>query len=223
MRGGQDLGGMDGLGPIDPEPEAEEPIFHADWEKRVLAFTVATGPLGLWNIDMSRHARESQHPADYLRNSYYENWMAGLERLLVQTGVVTPEELAAGHSAGPAPDSLTAKRLTPEQVTPVLRKGGPADAPADAAPKFRAGDGVRVRLRHPSGHTRAPGYVLGRIGAIDRYHGDHIFPDRHAMGEKIGAPLYSVRFEAAALWGDDAVGRSAVYVDLWEPYLESVQ
>jgi hypothetical protein len=31
---------------------------------------------------MVRFARERQHPVDYLRRSYYESWLAGLEKLL---------------------------------------------------------------------------------------------------------------------------------------------
>ncbi|SVD01579.1 uncharacterized protein METZ01_LOCUS354433, partial [marine metagenome] len=45
---------------------------------------MAAGFLGQWNIDELRHARESQHPLDYLRQSYYEIWMTGLEKLLVE-------------------------------------------------------------------------------------------------------------------------------------------
>jgi nitrile hydratase len=29
-----------------------------------------------------------------------------------------------------------------------------------------------------------------------------------------------VRFEARELWGDDAEPHDAVYIDLWEPYIE---
>ena len=88
MNGAHDLGGMHGLGPINPEPEAEEPVFHTEWEKRVFGLNLAAGFLGKWNIDMSRYARERQHPIDYLRNSYYENWLAGLEKLLVEAELV---------------------------------------------------------------------------------------------------------------------------------------
>jgi nitrile hydratase len=57
---------------------------------------------------------------------------------------------------------------------------------------------------------------------IHAHHGVHVFPDRNAQGVREGQNLYSVRFEAAELWGENAAGRSAVYVDLWEDYLESV-
>src|SRR5580693_4603338 len=100
MNGGHDLGGMHGLGPILAESESQEPVFHADWEKRVFGLALALGPLGQWNIDMSRFARERQHPADYLLHSYYENWLVGLEKLLVEKGLVTAEELGSGKAAG---------------------------------------------------------------------------------------------------------------------------
>ncbi|MEC8372949.1 MAG: nitrile hydratase subunit beta, partial [Pseudomonadota bacterium] len=102
MNGVHDLGGMHGLGPVDPEPDSEEPVFHAEWERRAFALNLATGFLGKWKFDQGRHARERQHPADYLRNTYYENWLAGLETLLVKAGLVTPEELKSGVAEGRA-------------------------------------------------------------------------------------------------------------------------
>ena len=100
MNGGHDLGGMHGFGPINAESEALEPVFHADWEKRVFGLSRAASALGQWNGDMSRHARERQHPVDYLRHSYYENWLAGLERLLMEAGLVTARGLLADHALG---------------------------------------------------------------------------------------------------------------------------
>lgn len=97
MNGAHDLGGMDGFGPIAPEPD--EPVFHGDWERRVFAMTVAMGFTGAWNIDMSRFARENVDPAEYLRSSYYEKWLHGLETLLVEKGLLSAEELAARKAA----------------------------------------------------------------------------------------------------------------------------
>ena len=91
MNGGQDLGGMHGLGPIDIE--ADEPVFHAEWERRVFALTLAMGASGEWNIDMSRHARENRDPVDYLSSSYYEIWLKGLEALLSERGLLDTQEL----------------------------------------------------------------------------------------------------------------------------------
>ncbi len=93
MNGAHDMGGMDGFGPV--EREADEPVFHAEWERRAFALTVAMGFYGLWNIDISRYARENRDPLGYLRDSYYERWLHGLETLLEQNGLVTRAEIAA--------------------------------------------------------------------------------------------------------------------------------
>jgi nitrile hydratase subunit beta len=125
MNGAHDLGGMHGFGPINPEPEGEEPVFHAAWEKRVFGLLLSLGTLRKWNIDMSRHARERQHPVDYLRHTYYENWLAGLEKLLVETGLVTAEELATGKAMGPADEATRQRVLKAEHVPTILAKGVP--------------------------------------------------------------------------------------------------
>ena len=56
MNGVHDMGGMEGLGPIETEPN--EPVFHERWEARALALTLAMGAWQEWNIDSGRHARE---------------------------------------------------------------------------------------------------------------------------------------------------------------------
>jgi len=220
MNGAHDLGGMHGFGPINPEPEAAEPVFHADWEKRLFGLNLAAGFLGQWNIDKSRYARERQHPIDYLRHTYYENWLAGLEKLLVEAELVSSEELQAGKAAGPADESIRQRVLKAEAVAGAIAKGGPVEMTIDTAPRFKSGDHVRAVNRHPIGHTREPRYVRGRVGTIHEHHGAHVFPDRSAEGSKEGRHLYSVRFTAEALWGKSASARNAVYVDLWEDYLE---
>jgi nitrile hydratase len=217
MNGGHDLGGMHGLGPINAE--ADEPVFHAEWERRVFGMVRATGALGLWSGDMARHARERQHPVDYLRHTYYENWLAGLEKLLVETGLVTADELATGKPAGLAAEEIRRHLLGADDVARSLQ-GAPATLPADAPPRFRVGDRVRGVNRHPTGHTREPRYVRGRVGVIQVCHGAHLFPDLSAAGTKVGRHLYCVRFEARELWGESGDASSAVHVDLWEDYLE---
>ena len=220
MNGAHDLGGMHGLGPINPEPEAGEPVFHADWEKRVFGLNLAAAFLGKWNIDKSRYARERQHPVDYLRHTYYENWLAGLEKLLVEAELVSPEELGTGKAAGPADESIRQRVLKAEMVAETIAKGGPVAMTISNPPRFKSGERVRAVNRHPTGHTREPRYVRGRVGIIHEHHGAHVFPDRSAEGSKEGRHLYSVRFTAESLWGRSAAGRDAVYVDLWEDYLE---
>jgi nitrile hydratase len=76
---------------------------------------------------------------------------------------------------------------------------------------------------HPGGHTRLPRYVRGRQGAVARVHPACIFPDTHAHGRGENPQyVYSVRFAAAELWGEDAEPNAAVLLDLFEPYLEAV-
>jgi nitrile hydratase subunit beta len=220
MNGGHDLGGMHGLGPVDAEPELVEPVFHAQWERRVFALVRATSALGRWTVDMSRHARERQHPATYLRHSYYENWYAGLVKLLVEKGLLTAEELATGKAAGACDDEVRKCVLLPSNVPSIVANGAPSTMPADAEPSFGIGARVRAVNRHPLGHTREPRYVRGRVGVIHAHHGAHVLPDLSAEGERVGRHLYTVRFEATELWGSSADGKSAVYVDLWQDYLE---
>jgi nitrile hydratase len=59
------------------------------------------------------------------------------------------------------------------------------------------------------------------LGKIVQDHGVFVFPDTnaHFLGEK-PQHVYSVRFAARELWGPQASPRDAVYVDLWEDYLE---
>lgn len=97
MNGAHDLGGMHGFGPINPEKN--EPVFHADWERRVFALTQAMAAWNQWNIDMGRYAREQMPPAEYLASSYYEHWLFGLEKLIVDKGFLTREEIDARIAA----------------------------------------------------------------------------------------------------------------------------
>jgi nitrile hydratase len=215
MNGVHDMGGMHGLGPVAPDPD--EPLFHAVWEARTLALVLAAGAWGRWNIDASRHQRELIPGPDYLRMSYYEKWYTGLADLLVMHGLVTSQELESGHAAPNA--TKATPPLAAERVPRALASGNPYERAVSEAPRFTVGDGVRARNLNPTGHTRLPRYVRGHAGVVTRFHGAHVFPDAnaHGLGER-PQPLYQVRFEGSELWG--AGGRDAVYLDLWESYLE---
>jgi nitrile hydratase subunit beta len=216
MNGVHDMGGAHGMGPI--VAEKDEPVFHHDWERRVFALALATGFLGKWNIDMGRHAREQQPPAHYLATTYYEHWLFGLQRLLVERGLVSEAELRTGRASGPA-EGVHVLRL--DQVAAALRNRRAARMPDDVAPRFKPGQTVRARNINPTGHTRLPRYVRGRRGIVDRDHGVFVFADAHAMGRgKVPQHVYSVRFTARELWGADASPHDAVYVDLWDDHLE---
>jgi nitrile hydratase beta subunit len=218
MNGAQDLGGMQGFGPV--RPEADEPWFHDAWERRVFALTLAMGASGAWNLDRSRHARESLPPATYLSSSYYQVWFEGVLRLLKDRGLVTDEELADGRARGPG--ATLPRRLEAAAVAAALAAGSPTERAASAAARFAPGDVVRARTMNPPGHTRLPRYVRGRTGMVVSVHGAHVYPDTHARdGDPCPQWLYTVRFDAAELWGPDTTA-SCVHVDAWEPYLEAV-
>jgi nitrile hydratase subunit beta len=217
MNGAHDLGGMHGMGAIDPEPN--EPVFHHDWERRAFATTMAAGFLGRWNIDMSRYARERMPGPEYLTTTYYEHWVFGLERLLVERGLLTADELRTRHAAGPASAGLRVLRAA--DVGKVLLKGGSARR-ADTVPaRFEPGAAVVTRNINPLGHTRLPRYARDKRGVIDRDRGVFVFPDTNGMdrGER-PQHCYSVRFTMRELWGPDASARDAVYIDLWDDHLE---
>lgn len=217
MNGPQDLGGQMGFGPI--APEADEPIFHADWEKRAMGVVIAAGAMGHWSIDESRHARENRDPADYYRSSYYEIWIKGLETLLLRHGLVTPTDLAAGQ---PIDRGTTPRRvLHAEDVPGLVARGSPYDRPLDAPPRFAPGDRVRTLNINPTGHTRLPRYARGKLGTIAAAHGGFVFADDNALAPG-SAPqhLYTVVFPATELWGPQGDPRSDVSIDAWESYLE---
>jgi len=224
MNGAHDLGGMHGFGPVVAEPN--EPVFHAEWERRAFGLTLAMGAWRRWNLDMSRSAREQMAPAEYLGTSYYEHWMFGLERLLSEKGLVSPEELARVQRGEPTMFSGSVQvqegALRPEGVPRMLQNRLAARRDNPVAPKFRVGEAVRARNIHPIGHTRVPRYVRGHRGVVAIDHGVFVFPDTHAAGEGTKPQhVYSVRFAAQELWGPGASARDSVYVDLWDDYLEA--
>jgi nitrile hydratase beta subunit len=215
-RSNADLGGEAGHGAVHPEREGE--LFHAAWEARVLALTVAMGATGLWNLDMSRAARETL--ADYRKLRYYQIWLAALEKLLLQTGAVHADEIAQGRilrAAVPTPSVLRADR-----VAAVLARGAPTSRQPQGPARYAVGQPVRTTSAAPKHHTRLPGYARGKRGVIERVHGAHVFADTHARG--LGEQpqwLYTVVFDEQELWGADMPRQhSAVSVDAWEPYLE---
>ena len=211
------MGGNQGFGPI--EREADEPAFHAEWERRAFALTLAMGATGQWNLDQSRFAREDREPADYLSRTYYEIWEAGLVRLLEERGLLSEEEIQAGHAIDTARE---VRRLAAEDVEPLLTRGGGVEREPAGEPRFAVGDRVRARNTHPLTHTRLPRYVRGHVGTIERVHGAHVYPDVHAAtGEEDPQWLYTVRFTARELWGSEE--NASITVDAWEPYLERLR
>jgi nitrile hydratase beta subunit len=217
MNGIHDMGGMHGMGPI--QPENNEPVFRSRWEARAFAMVRAMGASGKWNIDASRFQRELIPATEYLRMSYYEKWIAGLVELMILKGLVTRAEIESGKAASESSRAVPA--LTADKVAALTARGSPASRDALVSPRFQPGQRVRARNIQPRGHTRLPRYVRAKLGTIDRNHGVFVFPDTnaHFQGER-PQHVYSVRFRAIELWGEEAPRKDAVYVDLWDEYLE---
>ena len=211
------MGGARGFGRVTPEPN--EPPFHAEWERRAFALTLAMAMPGGWNIDMSRAARENRPAQDYLSKSYYEIWLAGLEQLMAERGLVARDEIEAGRVLHPP---LPGKaRLSPEDVAQVLYRGAPTGREPTLPARFKVGDRVRARNMNPPTHTRLPRYVRGHAGVVELVHGCHVFADSNALGAGENPQwLYTVRFDGTELWGEGADPTLRVSVDAWDTYLE---
>ncbi len=218
MNGIHDMGGMHGMGPI--VREENEPVFHAEWEGRVYALTrVLRSGGGKWNIDASRHALEVLPPSEYLRMSYYERWVARLPVQILTTGLATQAEIESGT---PSPGSPKATpQLTVDMVPAMVARRASTRRDIPVSPRFKVGQRVRARNIHPTGHTRLPRYARGKHGTIVTDRGVFVFPDTnaHFQGEK-PQHLYSVRFAARELWGEQASPRDSVHLDMWDDYLE---
>lgn len=210
-----DLGGQRGHGAV--VPEAEGDLFHAAWEPRALAVTLAMGATGSWNIDISRSARETL--PNYAALSYYEIWFAALQKLLAERGLAQHDELASGAVLRPA--FPVARVLHAADVAKALAQGSSTERDAVAPARFQLGQRVRTYRGAVPHHTRLPGYVRGKQGVVERVHGAHVFADAHATGRGESPQwLYTVVFDGAELWGQASKGLK-VSVDAWEPYLEA--
>jgi len=217
VNGVHDMGGMQDFGAIAPEPN--EPVFHARWEGRVFALTRAVGALGKANIDAGRSAIESLPAVDYFTMSYYEKWFVRFVDGLVNGGLATRAEIDSGIAD---PGSLkTSMAPGPAQLVAYMAKGDPKTRNVPSKPRFRAGERVRARNINPATHTRLPRYARGKLGIVMRDRGVFVFPDSNALrlGEK-PQHLYSVRFTARELWGDQAKLKDSVFLDMWDDYLE---
>jgi nitrile hydratase subunit beta len=204
MNGPQDLGGMMGFGPVAPEPG--EPLFHASWEKRALAISLAMGGTRQWSIDASRHAREKIPPDQYWSLSYYEIWIEGLMRLMNER-----------HMLEGASQQLPV--LEAARVAAVLAKGSAYNRDVQTTPLFEIGQKVKVRNLHSEGHTRLPGYLRGVCGEVALYHKAHVFPDSNAHGQGENPQhLYTVQFLSRDIFGAET--NDILQADLFEPYLE---
>ena len=218
MNGVHDMGGMQGFGPI--RPEKNEPVFHARWEGRMQAIWSALGAWRKWNGDFGRQTREFLPPAEYLALQLLPIALRagrGVARR-VAAWSRAPRSKADGQRKGRRRRS---RRSPPARSRRGLPSGNPKRRDVAVAPTFQAGQRVRARNINPPTHTRLPRYARGKLGIIERDHGVFVFPDSNAqgLGEK-PQHVYSVRFAARELWGEQAKPKDTVIVAMWDDYLE---
>lgn len=208
MNGLHDVGGMHGFGPV--RAPAAEPPFHCEAERRMFAVAMRLMGLGWCDADGFRHEVEKLPPRQLLREVFHENWLSACEAQLLAHGLLEPGELDRWMARPTAP--------TPAPAPPPLI---PAIDESPLPARFQPGDRVRARNLNPAGHTRLPRYLRGREGRVEVLRG--VFPFSDALAARVGRrpqPLYTVRFAARALWGAESSARDAVYVDLFDDYLE---
>ena len=160
----------------------------------------------------------------YLASSYYEKWLHARTQGMLENGSITASELAekiAWFSTNP--NAQVPVQNDPAATRQALECAVSAASPASTSqtPHYAIGQTVRARNIHPPAHTRLPRYVRGHRCTIDAHLGDWSLDDTPAAGKpRAIEPLYRVRFEAGELWGDDAETNTALYIDMWQSYLE---
>ena len=215
-----DLGGMDNFGPINVEQN--EPVFHDDWERKILALTLGLLPAGYCNIDEMRRTTEHIDPAIYLQARYYQKWLLTLESILLEKDILTQEEIETGKSirteGGDNRPAVPVEMMQYAMANPI-----PANAELDSnlKPKYQVGEEILAKNINPYHHTRIPRYVRGKRGVIVQDHGVFLLADTNAHGgpEK-PQHVYSVRFSACELWGEEANPRDSVCIDLHDDYMD---
>jgi nitrile hydratase len=199
---------MDGFGPI--EREANEPVFHAEWERRMFALAFGIAATLSISDDHFRQEIERIDPPTYLKSQYYELWFRAHSALLRQRGVLDTAQ----------PEGLNPP-LAVAQVWPAIEVGASTRMPAQGiVARFAVGDAVIACNIHPTGHTRLPRYARGKSAVIHANRGVFSFSDSNARGDgPCPQHLYTVAFAGEVLWGTSG-GRDTVYLDLWDHYLD---
>ena len=225
MDGIHDLGGMQGFGPI--EIEADEPLFHHDWERRVFALNWTVPFVAGFNVDQSRWQIERLPPRLYLNSSYYQLWLEGLIALLKERDVISDEELDRAQAIDPLPEQFdTSDQAQAGDLLDVVVAGESRAMPdaADAPHRFATGERVRTRSHMAIGHNRLPRYARGKTGTIIAERGVFILADTNAEGQGPDPQmLYTIEFAAGDLWGPEAEEGASVCLDLWDAYLTPVE
>lgn len=220
MDGIHDCGGMHGFGQV--VCEENEPFFHAEWEKRVFAISMAMPFISLNSDDQFRREIERMDAVHYLNSSYYEKWHVAILSLAKEYELASDQELDGGAIL-PIPQRFKDNSPAIAEETWDNIHSGASQAMSDAGvpARFRVGDKVRTSADVKKGHTRLPRYARDKVGVIEKAWTTFIYADDHAENSVMTpVHLYTVVFASTALWGNAGVEGDSVTLDLFEPYME---
>ena len=214
-----DMGGMQGMGPVELTPP-DDPPFHEEWERRAFAMALLAMRTSGTNLDTFRYALECQHPLDYLLDGYYGRWLKCAENLLEGSAIIAPGAVEA-RARKLAGEADVEEPPAPEPNKPDYKPTAAGSIrQIDTPPKFAEGDRVRAKLMHPPGHTRLARYVRGRRGVVTMIQPAQVLPDTNAHFIAENAQhVYNVSFDSHELWGPDAESFELRF-DMYEDYLE---
>ena len=82
-----DVGGLHGFGPLELDGSPDEP-FHSVWEGELFMTMFSLVASGQFTLDQFRYAIERLPPAEYLTLPYYERWLAAVEQVMAQRGLM---------------------------------------------------------------------------------------------------------------------------------------
>jgi nitrile hydratase len=208
------------FGPIPHTPT--EPVFHADWERRMFGINNFLHTLLGPDIDTFRGHLALLPPEEYF-GPYYRRWIPGIERMFARylSGEKRVPKLKLAATAQVVQRIVTRPRLPKVMNARVMPKIIGTHKQAKGPARFAVGDAVRVRPAPREGHTQQPDYVSGRLGRVTEHRGAAVLPDRRfATGSSAAEHLYTVVFDGVELWGDRAEPNTEINIELFESYLE---
>lgn len=205
-----DIGGKDGFGPVD----VNLPPFSHGWEARQWALS-RNVPIREGTIDWWRHGVENMQPDVYNSVPYFEKWCLNDLAQGIDAEIFSFEDVKGVRVVAPAAKGKSLQDL----VDGLQNAAVDYSRPMTTAPLFAVGDAVQTRAEMPIGHTRLPGYAMGKSGVVIAHHGGHLLPDAGALGHHEAVHLYTVEFTSRTLWGD--ANGDSVCIDLWETYFET--
>lgn len=94
-----------------------------------------------------------------------------------------------------------------------------------SAPRFAAGQAVRIADRTPPVHHRVPGYAKGHTGVVERVCGLHGTPEKFIRGDGLPAQrIYRVRIPQRELWdGYTGAADDKLEIEIFEHWLEPAE